>query len=139
MTRRDFILKLPLAVAGATCLFGLFPSKASAEEAAKKPMVRPPRPLDTCGGWVDQEGNGICDRSESGQKPCGAKKCAGHKDNLLRQNAKERGAPEGTCAAWVAEAGKGFCSLSSRAANPCNYVKCPAHKSAVAGAAVPKI
>ncbi len=139
MTRRDFIRNFPLAVAGATFLFGLFPTRVSAEEAAKKPKVRPPRPLGTCGGWVDKEGNGICDRSEVGEKRCGAKKCPGHKENSLREAATKNGAPYGTCAAWVVQEGKGFCSLSSRDANPCNYAKCPAHKSAIAGAAAPKV
>jgi hypothetical protein len=96
----------------------------SAENKQKKPEK--PRPPQTCGGYIDRNGDGVCERSEQAQKTCDVVKCPGHKKNVLRKTAKKNGAPEGTCAIWADPKEQGFCD---KAQDPCIYTTCPAHKN----------
>ena len=129
-TRREFLGSTLLFVAALVCVGQ---RSLGAPAAGTKPAAKPagkPRPPGTCGGWTDPGGNGICDRSENGPKPCGAVRCPGHKDNAKRDAARAAGAPDGTCAQWEDPPKAGFCSVSTRADNPCIWVQCPANKNA---------
>jgi len=127
LTRRNLILRTPAILAG-LLLFGSGLFRTASAQQSKNPAKRPP---GTCGGWVDKDMNGCCDRSEGGAKPCGAKNCPAHKDNSKRQDAKDKGAPEGVCALWKDSESQGFCEISNRDSNPCIYTACPAHRSKV--------
>lgn len=124
LTRRNLILRTPAFLAGILLFGGGLFRSAQAQEVKKAPK-RPPK---TCGKWTDKDKNGCCDRSEGGEKTCGATNCPGHKDHPKRQAAKDNGAPKGTCALWKDSDSQGFCEISTRESAPCTYNTCPAHK-----------
>ena len=129
VTRRAFLGSSVLFALAATCAarpaLGM-PAAPGASGAAAKP-----HPPGTCGRWTDLKGNGICDRSEEGDKPCRNVNCPGNKNNAKRDTLRAKGAPANTCAQWDDTAKAGYCSVT------CNWVACPANKNA-AGAAAKK-
>jgi hypothetical protein len=140
LTRRQFL--------GSTVLFAVAaavggraaaaPANGAAAPANGARPAGKPRPPGTCGGWADGDGNGICDRSENGPKPCGAARCPGHKAHPARAGLKAKGAPEGACAQWADPSKAGFCAVSGRPDSPCVWVACPAHKKTTAAKAAAK-
>lgn len=122
MNRRYFLKAMGL---GTLWMLG---RGARATLGAPPAPVQKPRPPGTCGGWVDEGGDGSCDRSEKGQKPCGKVACPGHVKYAAREEAKKNGAPAGSCGLWQDPAKKGFCAICVRDQNPCVYKVCPAHK-----------
>lgn len=122
MNRRQFIKMSGISFLGVACP-GLLQAKPAAPANASKP-----RPLGTCGGFVDADRNGSCDRSERKTKPCGATKCPGHVHNPARAIAARDGAPAGSCAGWRDPRKSGFCALSAARPKACLYKVCPAHR-----------
>lgn len=128
LTRRDFLLRMPVALLGMAFLGRWLPSTAAADEAMKAPKAMPARPPGTCHRWLDRNANGVCDNSESGPKRCNALTCPGNKNNLKRPDAKKNGAPKGTCALWEDPDQAGSCEISMIEKNPCMYDSCPAYR-----------
>lgn len=136
LTRRTFLGRIAVA-ALATLVLAPFGRKASAAPAPHGGgnAPRKPKPLNTCGGWTDRNGDGVCERSEAVSKPCGAIRCPANKGNANWAGIRKKGAPKGVCALWDATTPTGVCSLSARAENPCLCTQCPAaaKKSGAAG------
>ena len=130
MTRREFF-KCTAVLAGALML-GRFAGAASAAPALQGKKVVPARPPRTCGGWIDQNGNGACDRSENGLRGCQSRQCPGSLVNPKRQTLAKSGAPAGVCTAWEDPGRRGFCAVSARPASACAYTSCPAHRASKA-------
>ena len=107
MTRREFF-KASAVLAGALLLSRFVGTSVAAPVGQPRKMAaaRPPR---TCGGWIDQNGNGACDRSEKGSGGCQSRQCPGSLVNPKRQALAKAGAPAGVCAAWEDPGRRGFC------------------------------
>ena len=126
-TRRHLLTRIAPA---ALAILGLALLSVTSSIAAKE-QQKPPRPPGTCGGYVDKDGNGACDRSEKAEQPCEAEKCPGNIKNRKREIAKDKGAPEGACALWADSKSNGYCSISARKTKGCDYTNCPAHLAQV--------
>jgi hypothetical protein len=124
LTRRNLILRTPAFLAGLLLFGGGFFRSVTAAVVKKNPK----RPPGTCGGWLDRNLNGTCERSEGGPKPCNSQNCPANKKNSKRHMAKDNGAPDGACALWKDSDSQGFCEVSIRASTPCAHDACPAHK-----------
>lgn len=125
LTRRSLILRTPAFFAGLLLLGN------GLSASAAQPVKNPKRPPGTCGGWVDKDGNGCCDRSENGPKPCGKVNCPAHAENSKWKSAKKNGAPKGACVQWKDPDSQGYCELSVREESPCLCESCPANRNHV--------
>ncbi len=126
MNRREFLGRLALPILAAAAVLHRTAGNAEAASHQAMPGNAKPKPPGTCGGWVDRNGNGICERSENGS--CNAAKCSANKLNPKFAEIAKAGAPKGACALWEDKSKAGFCSVSAKK-DGCLCLTCPANKN----------